>query len=124
MGLKIPEDYMRINPTSIIPGLPPNAYVEDYKDDWQELVSRRLKKKFPWTTAPQRRVLANVSYRRMYRGEKDTIKVLGIDARGRPVITRFEYGAWHTWAVGQSGDATNPKDPIRDLTTQERSGKI
>lgn len=123
MPLKIPEDYMRINSNSIIPALPPNAYAPDYKDDWQELVSRRLKKKFPWTTAPQRRVLANVAYRRMFQGEKDTIKVLGIDAKGRPVITRFEYGSWHTWAVGQSGDATDPKDPIRELTVEEKSSK-
>jgi hypothetical protein len=131
---KIPETHM--GAVDEIPRIPSNGWAEDYRDDWINLVARRLTRQMSDLSAPQRRVLASVAYDRKYRkalsecekcggsgcetchdrGEiaTPTIRYIGRDARTRPVCERLEHGKWRRWAIGREGQPVDPSDPVTE----------
>jgi hypothetical protein len=110
MPKKLPEANMR--DVKSLPTIPRNGYAEDYRDDWIDLVARRLTKKYPRLTRAQRYVMASVVFDRKYRGRED-YKILGFDARNRPCFERKDYGnAMRRWATTQSGDPTDIVEPV------------
>lgn len=111
MPKKIPTEY--IGDPKTLPTIPRNGYAEDYKDDWIDLVARRLTKKYPRLTRAQRYVMAAVVFERKYRG-RDDYRILGFDARNRPCFERREFKTLRQWATTQAGDPTDIAMPIGD----------
>lgn len=103
--------------THTLPTIPHTFYAEDYRDDWMDLVARRLIRKYPLLSRGQRFVIASVVFERKYRGRED-YAFIGFDAGGRPVFQRKEFGEIRQWATGKSGDPVDIKEPITILKTE------
>lgn len=92
-----------------------NAINPDKKHDYIERRARKLGKdpQYARFSMAQRRVLAVLQYEKV-NGYGTEPRVLGVDARGRPVVERIDtaYGALRRWAVNRNGEPGDIKEPV------------